>query len=78
MPLLAKNCDVTDTGVLGPGMLTSSMLETNPSRLPVGTSYWGPPDKDTASRVARVMMSAQDTVEGHAASRVFFASSMRS
>lgn len=59
-------------------MVTSSILETNPSRLPVGTWYLGPPDKATAVRVARVMMSAHDTVEGHADSRFSFTSSIRS
>ncbi|RDX64817.1 hypothetical protein CR513_56575, partial [Mucuna pruriens] len=53
-------------------------METNPSRLPVGTSYLGPPDRATASRVASVMMSAHDTVEGHAASTLSFTSSIRS
>jgi hypothetical protein len=52
-------------------------LETNPSRLPVGTLYFGPPDKATASLVARAMISAHDTVEGQAASSASFTSSIR-
>lgn len=61
MPLLAKNCNVTDTGLSDPGMLTSLMLDTNLSRLPVQRLYLGPLDKATVSLVARVMMSAHDS-----------------
>lgn len=50
----------------------------SPSRLPVAIVYLGPPASATESRVASVMMSAHETVEGHVFSRIVLASSMSS
>jgi hypothetical protein len=37
MPLELKICNASETENSGPGSCTSITLETNPSRLPVGT-----------------------------------------
>lgn len=47
---------------IGPGRFTSLDLEMSPSLRPVGTLYFGPPARPTASRVASAMMSAHETV----------------
>ena len=78
MPFAAKACCAADTVEPGPGSATSDVLDTTPSRLPVATSYRGPPAMATESRVARVIISAHETVEGHAVSNAFFISSISS
>lgn len=54
---------------VGPGRLTSLDRDISPSTLPVGILYLVPPDRATASLVASAIMSAQETVCGHARSR---------
>lgn len=76
-PLALNVSKASDTDSCGPGRL-ASLVETRPSRRPVGTAYLGPPARTTASRVATVITSAQETVLGQAASTAFLASSMRS
>ncbi|KAF7819234.1 hypothetical protein G2W53_024689 [Senna tora] len=78
IPFLPKNSKASATEIPPPGKSTSLLLETKPSRRPVGTTYLGPPARPTASLVAMLIMSAHDTVEGHAASTACFASSITS
>lgn len=79
MPLALKNnVKASETDISGPGRFTSLASETGPSLRPVGTWYLGPPARATESRVARVMMSAQETLEGQATSKAFLMVSMRS
>lgn len=77
MPFAVKNCDSTFTGKVGGGILTS-LLETSPSSLPVGTPYVGPPDNGTTSLVASATMSAHETVKGHTTLIASFTLSIRS